>query len=805
MAGAEAFGSAPPPVFGRTDVLAEIDRVLDAAQRGAGECLLISGGDGSGKSLVLRTAVARARHRGFRALSGRALPEEIPQPFSVVRDLLRSVEPRLGHDRPEGRGGAVLPMFLAPYSAPAESMAVTVDRSEPPPAGEGLPAALAPLESPGEWMDSSRDELFAELTQYLSDLAHDTPLLLALDDLHLSDPSSFEFLGRFVAKLVDRPVAVVATVVTGSRIPERAREPLAALGRSSSVRTVPLRPLSPNDVREFARWLRRGLAPDPADVLRWHAQTEGNPLFVEQLVRSTTGLGVRPASAEPGGTANLNEILLERVRHLDDAAQRTLTYAALLGREFAFPTLAAISEMSEERATETLDRLVQEGLLRERGDEVIEFVTEGVRAAVYAELTETRRRLLHRRIGRALEEKHLAGEFELARQFYLGRDDAKAVEYNSRAALTATRAFAFESAVPHFERALEAERRRPDRSPAREIRVLNDLGQALDNLGDLRRSEVVLSEAVTLARTRPELDGELGRALLHLAETRQDQSEFASAEALAREAYPRLERVGTPREVMTAHRVLGVVYWRLGRLADAETHLRLALDIAERAGTTVERGHALVDIANAMILGGEARFSQALALYEEAAELFGSGQDLSARARVLMNRAVLLYASGHPVEALEGIRVAIEAAERSKSPVWIGYSYLNLAQMEAEQDHAEQARPALERASAVLLPLGDRLGSEQLALASGLLAEVEREYDAAQQHFEDALRQAEELKAQPEVCEMLFRLAHLAHERGDDPGARSYLETARAQGLDRHRIDLALRVAALESALRPAA
>jgi len=794
-------GSAPP-IFGRAEAVTELDRTLERSRAGAGEGLLLAGEDGAGKSVFLRNAIQRGRHRGFHILAGRALPQEIPQPYSLLRDLVRPADRAPRPERPSGGPDPMLPVFLVPSNGESGPGAARLaDRSEPTPESEGLATMLSPLDAPGEWMGTVRNELYANLVQYLTELANERPVLLAIDDLHFADPASIEFLGRLAPELGRLPVALVATIATGTRIPAAVREPIESLARSTTVRTVPLRPLSTAEVAEFAQWVRRGLPADPADVLRWHAQTEGNPLFIEQLVRSTTGLGGRPESTAPGGPADLNEILRARVRELGEGERRTLTYASLLGKEFAFSNLVAISEMDEERVTESLDRLVAGGLLREKGDEVCEFVTEGVRAGVYADLTETRRRILHRRVGRALEEKGLASEFELARQFYLGRDDAKAAEYNFRAGVSAMRGFAFETAVPHLERALEAERRRPDRSAAREVRIMIELGRSLDELGDLHRSEVALSEAVLLARTRPELDPELGRALLGLAQTRQDQSEYASAEALAEEAYGRLERVGAPREVMIAHRVLGIVCWRLGRLPDAERHLRLALEIAEREGTSIERGHALVDVANSMLLRDQAQFSQALELYERAAELFGSGQDLPARARVLMNRAVLLYSSGRHEEGLRGLDEAIDAAERSRSPIWIGYCYLNLALMQAELGRPEKARPALERADALLTPLGDRLAPEQLSLARGLLAEAEGEFDAAEAHFGDALRQAHELNVEPEVSEILFRLAHVAYARGDARGARTRLAEARSAGLDANRSDLAARVAELDAAL----
>ena len=295
---------------------------------------------------------------------------------------------------------------------------------------------------------------------------------------------------------------------------------------------------------------------------------------------------------------------------------------------------------TEESGTESLDRLVHEGILRGRGGEVYEFVSEAVRVGIYSELTETRRRILHQKTGLALEAQG-GTDPELARHFFLGREDAKAVEYNVRAAQAASRAFAFDTAVSHVARALEAERRRPGHTLSAEIRLLTELGRLEDELYNLHRSEELLTEAVRLARSEPGHELELGRALLAVAQTRSDRSEYASSATLATEATEILEKVGTSRDLMAAHRVLGVVNWRLGRLADAEAHQRAALTIAERDGTPSEVGHTLIDLANSMTFTGQNRLDATLDLYGRAADLFASQNDEGARARVLMNRSVL--------------------------------------------------------------------------------------------------------------------------------------------------------------------
>jgi len=791
------------PLFGGEEILEEVTRTLDRAREGHGQGVLLVGAGGAGKSHVLHAVMDRGLDRKFRVLSGRALPEELPPPFSLVRDLLGSASEEESWTPTDADGTAPLPIFLAPLGnevAARPQATLAVPRATA--ALDDLERILAPLgRSTVEGLGAGREELLGRVSDYFRALARDRPLLLAIDDLHLADSSSLEFLQRFALDLPETPVVVVGTIGSGAEIPERTRPAFEALNHSPAFRSLPLRALTVPEVTQFVRWILGGRTPDPQDVLRWHAQTEGNPLFIEQLVRTVTGYGSTGARSPVANERDVTEILLARVRALGENERRVLTYAAVLGKEFAFSDFAAVAGLGEERLTESLDRLVQNGLLREKGDEVYEFVTEAVRASVYADLTETRRRILHLKAGLALEAKGDVRDSELARQFYLGRDNDRAVKYAVAAAQSATRAFAFETAVAHLARALEAERRRPERDVRAEMRFLTEEGRLLTEMGSLHRSEVVLTEAVGLARSRPGHDLELGRALLGLAQSRYERSEFPSAEALATEASALLTNVGTPRDLMAAHRVLGLAYWRRGDLGRAEVHQRAALEIAEQEGTPLEQGHALVDVANTMVRVGPARFDATLELYARAATLFADGEDHGARARVMMNRSVLEYGAGRVDEALADVTLAIDAAERSRSPIWIGYCHLNLAQWLAELGRTAEARAPLERAVQVLGPSGDRLGEEQIMMTRGMIAHADRRFDAAETSYQEALQLARSLHLTAEAAEMLLRLAQLSYDRGDDAEARQRLAEVRASTLLDHRPDFAPRVEALERSL----
>ena len=494
-------------------------------------------------------------------------------------------------------------------------------------------------------------------------------------------------------------------------------------------------------------------------------------------------------------------MLLARVKTLGDRERRVLTYAAVLGKEFHFANLSMVAGSGEERVTESLDRLVHDGLVREKGGEVYEFVSEEVRRDLYAGLTETRRRILHARAGRALEGKAGSSDSELARHFYLGRDDPKAVEYNLKAARAATRDFAFPTAAAHVARALEAERRRPDRDPRMEIRLLTEQGRLLEEIGLLPRSEELLKEAVALGRRETGADLELGRALLGLAQTLTSRNEYESAEPLAAEALERLQKVGTPRDLMAGHRVIGTIAWRRGEFDRAENHQRAALEIAEREGTPLELGHALVDFANSLVPVGAPKIEPALELYSRAAALFETAGEFGARARVLMNQSVMEYHTDRPEDAIRDLTKAIDAADRSRSPIWIGYCNLNMAQWQAERHHPELARAPLARGRQALEPIGDLLGDQQVAMTEGMIAEAEGDYMTAEAHYRVALTKARELQIPAEVSEMLFRLGYLAAQRGERSEARRWLTEARASGVANFRPDFAARLEQLEKSI----
>jgi tetratricopeptide (TPR) repeat protein len=793
------------PLFGRAEIREGIVRHLDAAKGGMGSCVLLIGEGGVGKTTLLRTVVEDARERGFQVLEGVALPADPPQPFAVMQDLVRSLRNAPPTLDDSDTDTAALPLLLAPAKQDLSDPGRPVGLFDTRFGGESEDHLLALLAGPAERVDESRIELHDRISSFLNDLATRAPLLLTIDDLHFADDSSLQFLREFVRLLPERRIVVLATSMPESEAPTRTAAFLSALAETPGVGRMSVRALAENELPDYVRWLMGGHEPSRDAVVRWFTQTEGNPLFVEQLVRGSMGFGpAPPAPRADAGIRDLEGVLRDRVRSLNETDRRVLVYGAVLGKEFDFPTLLAAAGMDEEPLAEALDRLVRGGLLREIGGEVYEFVREAVRAEAYAGLTETRRRILHRKAAQSIEQLSRDPEgsiFELARQFYLAHDETKALDYNRRAAQLATAAYAYDAAIVHLQRALECARRLPHRDPATELRLMIELGRILDEFGDLHRSEEILRDAVSRARTDPSREPDLGLALLWLARDLQNQGLNADALTLAQEALAIFEKRGNQRGILVSHRVLGAAVMRLGDFDDAERHNRQELALAEKEGDSWERGHALIDLANTLVTRGTEKTDEAIRLYDAAGEVFAQTKDYAALARVHMNRSLVFHNVRRMDEAIRDISLAGEAAERSGSRIWMGYCALNEAQLRAEVGQIDRGRAAIARARHLLGPLGDQLAETQITMIEGIIAQTAKKFDEARERYELALHEAQQVKLKPETSEIQLRLATLALDQGNADEARTFLKASIETGVVTLHADLAPMLEKLQQSL----
>ena len=764
------------PFIGRVETVEALHRRFEDARAGAGGVTLLVGGTGVGKSALVADLVRDIRARGVRVLVGRALALDDPPPFSLIRSAIQSArdDPTLQSDQAPTLGGDTFLIGFAPRIG---------EPAFPAPAGldERLLEALGETDERGE---TSRERVWSGIAEQFLEFTRRGPMVLVLEDLHRADESSVAAVEFLANQLQNRPLWVLATSRPYASLSESGRARLESFESATHARRIVLRPMTSGEVADYLRMSDPSREFSPEEVTRRYSETGGNPLLLQQLDRR---ISVSEETGRP--TAPLPP--------LDPEAHRTLDVAAVLGPEFPFGILLRASGEDEERLAEAVDRLVAHGLLYERPGELLAFPEDRLREEAYGRLTESRRRLLHRRAGEALEamgNADLTTIYALARHFYLGRADEKSVQYNRIAAEIANRALAPDVARDHLARALESQRALNPDDRDTESELVLELARTTNELGRLQEAEGLLHDFLDHGKEDPRLSARSRATLeIYLARVLSDRGDWRAAGELARKvlATPGLE--GQQLVQLGAHRLLGEAYFYEAHYPEALAEHTEEIRLAREVGN--ERAVALGQSRRAGVLGMMNQPEKAIAEAREAAaalERVGPARE-SAQAHLFLGVLLTNLPSPppHHEEAIAEFAEAIRLAEKAQDPRRVGWALFNTADILRDAGQFEEAVEKAERARETLARIGDKFGLVQAIITRGKIAIDRGEYDLAEADLLEAYRLVRELNAPADEVDVVLRLAQLSYARGDRASARRRVVELERRNLPAIRPDIA--------------
>jgi len=442
------------PFVGRKQEMDALKAALEQALTGKGSLYLLAGDPGIGKTRLVQELALYARLRGTKVLRGHcAEAEGSPSylPFVEILDAIAGehstemLRERLGEDAP-------LVAKLLPQIA-------TRLRDLP-----------APPEFPPE---SERYMLFQAVSALLRGIAEESALILILEDLHWADKPSLLLLQHLARQLLDSHLLVVGLYRDVEVDPEHPlSHVLADLRRERLYEHISLSGLPVGDVRALITALSDQEASE-AFAQALHQQTEGNPFFVEEILRDLVQRGVIYHS-DAGWTSDIafTEIRLpegvkqaigRRLARLGEDCHSLLQQAAVLGREFRHSLLASLAGKGEEKLLDLVEEALGALVLEETpGRETAYSFTHALtRQALLEELSRARRQRLHLRAADAIQATYASALEEYAAElaYHLSEsgelaDSEKTIHYLTLAGDRAISSAAFEEALRHFERAL---------------------------------------------------------------------------------------------------------------------------------------------------------------------------------------------------------------------------------------------------------------------------------------------------------------------------------------------------------------
>jgi DNA-binding CsgD family transcriptional regulator len=614
-----------PVLIGREASLASFERIFAQVKGGQGQAVLVSGEAGIGKSRLVAEARALAGPEQVCFLQGSCFEQDRALPFAPLVDLLRSL---LLTDSREAFLPHLVP--LAPELIKlVPDLALFLPEVSPTP-------VLAP--------EQEKHRFFAALTHCLLRLAGPRPLALVMEDLHWSDDTSLEFLLGLARHLRSRPLLLLLTYRREEVHPPLAHF-LAALDRGRAALECSLSPLSIEEVHAMLQAIFQLKKPVRRDFLEALYQlTEGNPFFVEEVVKSllasgdiffTEGSWDRKPLAELHIPRSVFEAVQQRVRLLPDEARETLELAAAVGRSVDVSLLQALTGRPEQELLQVMDIVITAQLLMETGASQITFRHALTQAAIYRGLLAHQRKALHLTIAQAIErlyastrEAHLA---DLAYHFYQAEAWAEALLYGRRIGEKALALYAPRTALEHLNHALGATGHLHEANP---LPLLLARGQAYESLGELEAARRDFEQALHTAQATGDTQAEW-QSLMELGSLWRGQ-DYLHAGDFLRRALALAQGQSSPQQYARSKNRLANWLVNTGHLEEGISMHEEAEAVLQALGETRDLAQTLGFLGRATTFAGDLRrsvsyYGQSVALYRAAGDQRGLAACLALR------------------------------------------------------------------------------------------------------------------------------------------------------------------------------
>jgi len=746
-------------MVGREGELAELKRRWDLARLGEQDVeplVLISGEAGIGKTRLLRELQVYAGLRDGYVLHGAAREQDAGTPYAVLSNALRNYVNQQSSDvlRRQVTGfiaGEVVKL--------APTLTEKIGHISPNP----------PLEPEAE-----RARLLEQISIFLLNMAYEQPTLLLLDDLHFSDPASLDILETLVRRSQGTSLLVAGAyrdVALSYANP--VNHLVASLNAAKLLYSIALRRLSQELVAEMVEALLGDTVSNQFldSICR---ATEGNPLFVEEVIKglATDGQIIlrdgRWAQRETGQLlvpGSIKSVLGRRLERVKKPTLELLQLAAVIGRSFSLDVLSAAIQYDDESIQGAIEEALRFELIEvsrildqpavSGGQLTIHYQFQHalIRETLYGDLRSLRRRRLHRKVTAAMEqlvadELLMVSPAVLAHHFVAAAQDERAVPYLRQAGEAAYEVYAHAEAVDYLEQAFEIlEDVAPDlidgalmANRVEQYALLDQIRRFVGLSGDRSRELTMLQKMQAVAEAMHDQQRWV-EVMSRLATYYWQVGQLSQAEEIARRAMAVARQNNDKRGEQYCLEQIARVYWTR-RDAESMEYATQALVIAQELGDRRREGRLIELVGN--IYTDTLNDADRAAIYlEQALEICRETGNRLEEAWTLWSMGGLSLMIDDFTGALARYGEAKKISEDLGASLQVGWdlyrmgdAWYNLGRQEEAQDHYEQAQ--------IIFNASQHLrGKIYTIISLGLVFMARGQMEEAVTYLEQSIRQAE--------------------------------------------------------------
>jgi len=761
------------PLVNRVEEMRLLKEAVDDAIHGQGGLVLLYGEPGIGKTRLTRELGAYARLRGIQVLYGRCPTlfrmDGVP-PYVLWSEVIR--------DYLDNSSLEQLYRVIGFYPSEVAKLVPELVQKL-----KAIPQSF-PI-SP----EQEQNRLFEAVSQFITNISKEAPLLVVLDDLQWTDPSSLLLL-HYLARGVQKTPLLLLGAYRSTDID--AKHPLSPvlseLNRERLPQSIQLKRMSLSDVSEIIRSiLEQEDVPEEFCTLVYE-KTKGNPFFVEEVMKSLkeedviyregNGWKIKEVS-EIEFPETVKNVVKARLGRLDDECQNVLTLASFVGNDFTLEAMGAVTGIEKSKLLELMDEMFKTGLIKERvirGEGICSFADVLVRDVVYEEVSPLRRKELHGVVGSALEkvyskkiDEHLG---ELGYHFLESGDIEKALDYFLKGGEKAQKVYANAEADSYFQSALKLleEREGETREKAR----------VLERLGDIKRLvgeyDLCLKRWNEALQVWKQLDEKEKVAGLHrktaltlwhdTGNTEQARQNFDDALRIL-EAEP--ENV----ELAALYAARAHMSFFTEDVTKARSWAERALELAKKLNASEAIASSYVTLGN--VFGATGEQEKAIECMEKALKIALNNGYVAVAFRAYNNLAVYLPAEENE-RRLDCFEKGLELAKKAGAIDQISRFGNMLAWMHWGMGNSDKALTLSEQSESIDRKIGNLLTLSNSTLNMGIIYHVLGEWNNGEKHAKESLSISKKINNAQSISNSYGWLGWFYYDRGEYAEAKEFFD-----------------------------
>jgi|GEM_PF-3151529 len=720
-----------------------IMKALANAQQGKGRTIIISGETGIGKTRLLEELRERCMAENIRVYWGSGIDENA-MPYHPYLNLIQKNREIIEELKQQG----------------PNAMAILLESD--------TGAAIEGIEDMN--MESRRlKELVFRMIKKLA--KQSPPVVLLFDDIQWFDPSSITLLHHIARNIQDIPVLICCSYNTEEIKESKTSRLLPELRQMNIERiidTIELKPLPPDDVKDLIKYMTRH-EPKKELVKKIYEKTDGNPLFIEELVKTygdkivERGFEMEEESEIP---QTVKYIITRKLDKMDANKKKLLTIAAVYGREFHFNVIQKLSEMDEEKVLGMLEQLIREGVLFEKGyEEIFCFRHNLMREVIYSTMNSVRKRQIHIKIADELAKlKTIKNTGDIALHYYLGGALDRAFPYAKEAGENFAKLYAVDEALRYMDLAIRCIENTDKNSEAhveilrRAMEISYLAGRYMDTITYLQKIEEIANEKGD-ANLITECNVKFGETYFRLGAYEEALFRFEDA----------ISRIGKDDKMRgRIYRGISSVFREKGKLNYAIEYAEHAIELARKNNDMKLLGDGYMDLALAYYRKGE--FDAAIENIEKSVVVRQEIRDERGLMTAVNNLGAIHMERGHYEDAYRCFDDYLKFAEKIGDLWGIAIGQNNLGVLWSERGDLTKSLAHYQNALDAYMRVGDENGAAITRMNMGIIYHYLGDYETAIDYYTQCLRYAESQKDL--VTELLIYdnlgYVHLAREVFDE-------------------------------------